>query len=78
MKIVRSKSPRTSLLCSEDLESLTVGERLRVMRLCAGYTIEQAAREIGVGRRVIMNYELGKVQKMKDGVVEKLVRLYKG
>ena len=48
------------------------------MRLCAGYTIEQAAREIGVGRRVIMNYELGKVQKMKDGVVEKLVRLYKG
>ena len=77
VRIVRSKNPRTSLLCSEDLDKLTVGEQLRVMRLCAGYTIEQAAREVGVGRRVVMNYELGKVNRTKKWVIEKMMELYK-
>ena len=75
VRIVRSKKPGASLLCSKDLDKLTVGEQLRVMRLCAGYKIEQAASEIGVGRRVVMNYELGKVKKMKAVVVERLIKL---
>ena len=76
VRVVRSKKPDSSMLCSNDPKNLTVGEQLRVMRLCAGYTIEQAAREIGVGRRVVMNYELGKVDRMKKWIIEKLVELY--
>ena len=77
VRVVHSKKPDCSLLCSEDPDNLTVGEQLRVMRLCAGYTIEQAARKIGVGRRVVMNYELGKVKRMKEWVIERLRELYK-
>ena len=64
------------MLCSEDNDDLTAGERLRVMRLRAGYTIEQAARAVGVGWRVIMNYELGKVKRRKQGILDKLFDLY--
>ncbi len=46
------------------------------MRLRAGYTIEQAARAIGVERRVIMNYELSKVKLCKQSLLDKLFNLY--
>lgn len=74
-RIISAKKPEYSLLCTEDYENLTAGERLRVMRLRAGYTIEQAARAIGVGRRVIMNYELSKVKRCKQRVLDELFNL---
>lgn len=46
------------------------------MRLRAGYTIEQAALAVGVGRRCVMDYELGRVRGMKKGTVAKLAELY--
>ena len=76
VRIVTAKKPEYSMLCSEENDGLTAGERLRVMRLRAGYTIEQAARAVGVGWRVIMNYELGKVKRRKQGVLDKLFGLY--
>lgn len=74
--IISAKKPKYSLLCTEDMDNLTTGERLRVLRLRAGYTIEQAARAVGVGRRCVMNYELGRVRCMKKGTVTKLFKLY--
>ena len=76
VRIVRSKKPGTSLLCSEDIEMLTVGEQIRDMRLCTGYTIKQAAREVGVWRMVVMNYELGKVTRVNPKIIEKLMGIY--
>lgn len=77
VRIISAKKPSYSLLCSETPNELPIGKRLRVMRLRAGLTIEQAAQTVGVGRRCVMNYELGKVKKMKKDTIEKLFKLYK-
>ena len=76
VRIISAKKPKYSLLCTEDMDNLTTGERLRFMRLRAGYTIEQAARAAGVGRRCVMNYELGRVRNMKKDTISKLFELY--
>ncbi len=77
VRIISAKKPSYSLLCSENIEALPLGEQLRVMRLRTGLTIEQAAQAIGVERRRVMNYELGKVMRMKQDVISKLLKLYK-
>lgn len=60
VRIIPARKPEYTLFCTENTDDLTAGERLRVMRLRAGYTIEQAAQAVGVERRCVMNYELGK------------------
>lgn len=77
VRIISAKKPAYSLLCSEDIDTLPINEQLRVKRLKAGLTIEQAAQAIGVERRRVMNYELGKVKRMKPGVIARLLDLYK-
>ncbi len=77
VRIISAKKPSYSLLCSENIEALPLGEQLRVMRLRTGLTIEQAAQATGVPRRRVMNYELGKVMRMKQDVISKLLKLYK-
>lgn len=76
VRIICAKKPEYTLLCTEYTDNLTAGERLRVMRLRAGNTIEQAARAVGVGRRCVMDYELGRVRGMKKDTVTKLCELY--
>lgn len=75
--IIGTKYPADAVLCSSDFKKLTLGEQLRVLRLKAGLTIEQVARSVGVGRRCVMGYELGKVKHMKRDTVAKLLKLYK-
>ncbi len=77
VRIISANKPDYSLLCSEDIDTLPLGEQLRVMRLRTDLTIEQAAQAICVGRRMVMNYELGKVKRMKAEVVSKLIELYR-
>ena len=77
MRIISAKKPKYSLLCSEDPETLPINEQLRVKRMEAGLTIQQAAKAIGVERRRVMNYELGKVKRMKPEIIAKLLELYK-
>ncbi len=77
MKIIPAKKPGYSLLCSKNIDTLPLGDQLRVMRLRTGLTIEQAAQAIGIERRRTMNYELGKVKRMKAEVVSGLLELYK-
>ena len=77
VRIISTKKPGYSLLCAENIETLPLGEQLRDMRLRTGLTIEQAAKAIGVPRRSVMNYELGKVKRVKNDVVSKLIELYK-
>lgn len=76
MRIISAKKPAYSLLCSEDPDTLPINEQLRVKRLKAGLTIEQAAQAIGVERRRVMNYELGRVKHMKKDILTKLFKLY--
>lgn len=76
VRIISAKKPAYSLLCSEDIDNLSVGEQLRVMRLRAGLTIKQAAQAVSVERRCDMNYELGKVKNMKSDILAKLFTLY--
>lgn len=75
VRIISAKKPSYSLLCSETPDELPIGEQLRVMRLHAGLTIEQAAQAVEVGRRCVMNYELGKVKHMKKDTLAKLFEL---
>lgn len=75
VRIISAKKSSYSLLCSETPDELPIGEQLRVMRLHAGLTIEQAAQAVEVGRRCVMNYELGKVKHMKKDTLAKLFEL---
>lgn len=77
VRIIAAKKPRDSLFCAERLDELTVGERLRVLRLRAGLKIDEAARAVGIDRGTLMNYELGRVGWMKQTTLNKLERLYK-
>ena len=76
IRIIAAKKPKHSLLCAENDDVLSVCERLRVLRLRAGLTIDEVAKAVGIGRRTLMNYELGRVGKMKQRTLEKLFELY--
>ena len=75
VKVVGAKKPEDSLLCACDVDTLTDGERLRVLRLRAGLTIRQAAEAVGNCRHTLMNYECGRSE-VNPEVRERLVRLY--
>ena len=45
VKVVGAKKPEDSLLCACDMDTLTDGERLKVLRLHAGLTIRQPKRD---------------------------------
>lgn len=77
VRVVWAKKPEDSLLCACDIEELTDGERLRVLRLRAGLTIRQAAELVGISRHTLMNYESGRA-KVKPEIHERLVRIYSG
>lgn len=74
--MISAKKPEYAPPCTRDTDSLAAGERLRAMRPRAGYTIEQAAQVVGVGRRCVMNYELDKTGGMKKDTVKELRGLY--
>ena len=69
------KKPGYSLLCAENEDGLSDGQRLRVLRLRAGLTIREAAEMVGICRHTLMNYECGRT-KVKAEVLEKLELLY--
>ena len=75
VRVVRGKKPEYSLLCDENEDGLSDGQRLRVMRLRAGLTIREAANMVGICRHTLMNYESGR-SKVKTVVVKKLQNLY--
>ena len=75
VKVVGAKKPEDSLLCACDMDTLTDGERLKVLRLHAGLTIRQAAEAVGICRHTLMNYESGR-SKVKAEVRERLTKLY--
>ena len=75
VKVVGAKKPEDSLLCACDVDTLTDGERLKVLRLHAGLTIRQAAEAVGICRHTLMNYESGK-SIVKPAVYQRLTRLY--
>ena len=74
MRVVRGKKPVYSLLCAEATDDLSDGQRLRVMRLRAGLTIQEAAEMVGICLHTLMNYESGRT-KVKAEVLKKLERL---
>lgn len=76
IRIIAAKKPRDSLLCAEKLDTLSIGERLRVLRLRAGLKIDEAAKAVGIDRGTLMNYELGRVGRMKRSFLDKLFLLY--
>ena len=75
VRVVRGKKPGYSLLCAENDDGLSDGQRLRVMRLRAGLTIQEAAERGGICRHTLMNYESGWT-KVKEEVLEKLECIY--
>lgn len=75
MKVVGAKKPEDSLLCACDMDTLTDGERLKVLRLHAGLTIRQAAEAVGICRHTLMNYESGRTA-VKRKVYTKLQSCY--
>lgn len=77
IRIIAAKKPRDSLLCAENIDALSIGERLRVLRLRAGLKIDEAAKIVGIDRGTLMKYELGRVGRMKLTTLEKLFDLYK-
>lgn len=77
VKVVGAKKPEDSLLCARDADMLTDGERLRVLRLRAGFTVRQAAEALGICRHTLMNYERGKTI-AGPVLMDRLVRLYSG
>lgn len=75
VKVVGAKKPEDSLLCACDVDTLTDGERLKMLRLRAGLTIRQAAEAVGICRHTLMNYERGRSE-VKPEVRERLTKLY--
>ena len=75
VKLAGAKKPEDSLLCACDVNTLTDGKRLKVLRLRAGLTIRQAAEVVGICRHTLMNYESGRSE-VNPEVRERLVRLY--
>lgn len=77
IRIIAAKKPQGSLLCAENIDALSMGERLRVLRLRAGLKIDEAAKAVGIDRGTLMNYELGRVGRMKRSTPKKPECLYK-
>ena len=75
VRVVGAKKPEDSLLCARDVDTLTDGERLKVLRLRAGLTIRQAAEAVGICRHTLMNYESGRTA-VKRKVYTKLQSCY--
>ena len=75
VRVVGAKKPEDSLLCACDMDTLTDGERLKVLRLHAGLTIRQAAEAVGICRHTLMNYESGRTA-VKRKVYTKLQSCY--
>jgi len=75
LRIVGAKKPEDSLLCACDVNTLTDGKRLKVLRLRAGLTIRQAAEAVGICRHTLMNYESGRTA-VKRKVYKKLQSCY--
>ena len=75
VRVVGAKKPEDSLLCACDVNTLTDGKRLKVLRLRAGLTIRQTAEAVGICRHTLMNYESGRSE-VNPEVRERLVRLY--
>ena len=75
VKVVGAKNPEDSLLCACDVDTLTDGERLKVLCLRAGLTIRQAADAVCFCRDTVMYYESGK-SIVKPAVYQRLTRLY--
>ena len=75
VRIVHGKKPGYSLLCAENDDGLSDGQRLRVMRLRAGLTIREIAERVGICRHTLMNYESGRTI-IKAEVFEELECLY--
>ncbi len=75
VRVVHGKKPGYSLLCSENKDVLSGGQRLRILRLRAGLTIREAAEKVGICRHTLMNYESGRT-KVKAEVFMKLQHLY--
>ncbi|MGN1340319.1 MAG: helix-turn-helix transcriptional regulator [Oscillospiraceae bacterium] len=75
VRVVRGKKPEYSLLCAENEDWLSGGQRLRVLRLRAGLTIRESANMVGIFRHALMNYEHGNT-KVKTAVFEELKCLY--
>ena len=59
------------MLCAENNDGLSDGQRLRIMRLSAGLTSWEAAEMVGISRHTLMNYESGRT-KVKADIYEKL------
>ena len=77
VRVVRWKKPGYSLLCAENDDELSDGQRLKVMRLRAGLTIREAANMVGICRHTLLNYESGRT-KVKAEVFEKLKNSRRG
>ena len=75
VRIVCGKKPGYSLLCAENEDGLSDGQRLRVMRLRAGLTIREAAEMVGICRHTLMNYESERT-KVKNVVVNNLQNIF--
>ena len=75
VRIVGAKKPEDSLLCACDVDTLTDGKRLKMLRLRAGLTIRQAAEAVGICRHTLMNYESGRAE-VKAAVRERLVNFF--
>ena len=74
VRVVRGKKPVYSLLCAENEDWLSDGQRLKVLRLRAGLTIREDEEMVGICRHTLMNYESGRT-KIKEEVLKKLERL---
>ena len=75
VRVVGAKKPKDSLLCACDVNTLTDGKRLKVLRLRAGLTIRQASETVGICRHTLMNYESGRTA-VKRKVYKKLQSCY--
>ena len=74
--MVCCKHPSDSLLFSSDIDELSMGEQLKVMRLRSGLTIKEAAELAGIDRCTLMNYERGRTERLKQRTVEQLIEIY--
>ncbi len=76
VRVVRGRKPGYSMLCAENNDGLSDGQRLRIMRLSAGLTIWEAAEMVGISRHTLMNYESGRTS-FKRKFSEKFQLLYR-
>ena len=76
VRVACCKYPSDSLLCSSDIDELSLGEQLKVKRLRSGLTINEAARLAGIDRCTLMNYEQGRTTRVKRQTVERLIEIY--